>query len=267
LNQVIQEIRVEGLFLDYDGTISPLNVTREKSAVPQETAVILQSIKQIIPVGVLTTKDMSFICQRTPFASAWCAIGGLEIKIGEKLITDERVQKALPYISMALRYARENGGKQLFIEEKQSLKGQTLAFCVDWRQANNPKQAKTTADNIFDYCLRLHLNAVKYEEQPFIDVYPCAIDKGEALAEMKKHLGLTKGIMYFGDSKVDNPAFNTAEISVGVLHEETHANLTCDYYVKFEDVAGLLHHLKANAMVFSRNFPEILSERMGKEKK
>ena len=263
-NQSIQEMRVEGLFLDYDGTISPLDVPREKSAVPQETATILQSVKQVIPVGVLTTKDMSFIAPRTPFASAWCAIGGLEIKIGKKIITNEQAQKALPQIELALRYARENSQKQLYIEEKRSSTGQTLAFCIDWRQATYLTQAKPIADNIFEYCQRLHLNTIKYEEQPFFDVFPCEIDKGKALADMKKYLELTSGIMYLGDSKVDNPAFNIADISVGVLHEETHANLTSRYYVKYENVAGLLHHLKANALIFSPNFPEILLKRGGK---
>jgi HAD superfamily hydrolase (TIGR01484 family) len=259
------QIRVEGLFLDYDGTISPLNVPREESKVPEETEAILRRIRQLIPVGITTTKDLSFIVPRTPFASAWCAIGGLEIKIGEKIIVDQHVQKALRFISPALQYTSQHSDNYLFIEEKRDSAGETIAFCVDWRKHQNSKDAETKANNVMDYCQRLPLNVIKYEGQPFFDVYPCPIDKGKALVELKRNLGVSGAIMYMGDSKVDNPAFNIADVSVGVLHEETHANLTCNYYVKYESVASLLQHLKENNMVFSQDFPEISLSRSGKE--
>ena len=39
--KVIGKMKVDGLFLDYDGTISPLNVTRGESRVPEETQAML----------------------------------------------------------------------------------------------------------------------------------------------------------------------------------------------------------------------------------
>jgi HAD superfamily hydrolase (TIGR01484 family) len=263
--QNLNQIKVEGLFLDYDGTISPLNVPREKSKVPEETEAILHRIRPLIPIGITTTKDMSFIVPKTPFASSWCAIGGLEIKIGERIITGQYSKKALRYISLAMQYIRNNSDNLLFIEEKRNSAGETIAFCVDWRQSHNSKDAETKANNVMAYCQRLPLNVIKYEEQPYFDVYPCPIDKGKALGELKRNLGLSGGIMYMGDSKADNAAFKVADISVGVLHEESHANLTCDYYVKFENVANLLQHLKENNMIFSQDFPEISLSRFGKE--
>jgi HAD superfamily hydrolase (TIGR01484 family) len=265
--QSLDQIRVEGLSLDYDGTISPLNVPRDESKVPKETEAILYRIKSLIPVVITTTKDLSFIVPKTPFASGWCAVGGLEIKIGERIIKGQYSQKALRYISLAMQYARNNGDNLLFIEEKRGSTGETIAFCVDWRQSQSSRDAETKANNVMAYCQRLPLNVIRYEEQPFFDVYPCPIDKGKALIELKRNLGLSGGIMYMGDSKADNAAFKVADISVGVLHKESHANLTCDYYVKFENVASLLQHLKENNMVFSRDFPEISLTRFGKEGK
>jgi HAD superfamily hydrolase (TIGR01484 family) len=263
--QNLNQNKVEGLFLDYDGTISPLNVPREESKVPGETEAILHRIRQLIPVCITTTKDLSFIVPRTPFASAWSAIGGLEIKIDERIILDRNVQKAIRFISPALQYTRQHSDNYLFIEEKRDSTGQTIAFCVDWRQHQNTKEAEVKANDVMNYCQRLPLNVIRYEEQPYFDVYPCPIDKGKALTDLKRNLGVSGAIMYMGDSKVDNPAFNIAEFSVGVLHEETHANLTCHYYVKFENVAILLQHLKENNMVFSPHFPEISLSRDGKE--
>jgi HAD superfamily hydrolase (TIGR01484 family) len=262
--QSLNQIRVEGLFLDYDGTISPLDVPREKSEVPEETEAILHRIRQLIPLGITTTKDLAFIVPRTSFANAWSAIGGLEIKIGEKIILDEHVQKALRFIAPAMQYTRNNSNGLLFIEEKLDSAGETIAFCVDWRQHQNTREAEAKANDVMSYCQRLPLNVIRYEKQPYFDVYPCPIDKGKALVELKQNLGVSGGIMYMGDSKVDNPAFNIAEFSVGVLHEETHANLTCRYYVKYENVAGLLRHLKENNMVFSQDFPEISLSRVAK---
>jgi HAD superfamily hydrolase (TIGR01484 family) len=255
-----EPVKVNGLFLDYDGTISPLNIPREKSRVPEETAAILNRIKQLIPIGIITAKDMSFIVPKTPFASAWGAVGGLEMKIREKIIIAPRMQATLSYMSLALQYARSHSDKYLFIEEKKDSSGKTIAFCVDWRQSPDSTESENRASQVIAYYERLHLDVIKYRGQPFFDVYPCPIDKGTALAELKRNLGVSSSIMYMGDSKVDNPAFNIADISIGVLHEESHANLTCDYYVKFESVANFLRHLRENDLIFSQNFPEISIE-------
>ncbi len=261
----IGQMKIQGLFLDYDGTISPLNVSREESKVPQETEKILYRLKQLIPVGIITTKDLSFIVRRTPFASAWCAIGGLEMKIGDRVTKDPRVLSALPYISLALEYAKRWSDKGLFIEEKHDSSGRTIAFCVDWRQSQDQKEAEARASKVMAGCQKPPLNVIKYEGQPFFDVYPCRTDKGKALAELKRNLGVQDGVMYMGDSKVDNPAFRVADIGIGVLHEESAGDLDCDYYVKFEDVASLLQHLAENSLVFSQDFPEITLSRIGKE--
>jgi HAD superfamily hydrolase (TIGR01484 family) len=252
-------MKMDGLFLDYDGTISPLNVTREESKVPEETQAILSQIKEHIPIGIITTKDLSFILPRTPFATAWGAIGGLEMKIGKRIIIDPRVQAALPYISLALGYARRCSDTLLFIEEKKDSAGQTVAFCVDWRHSQDPQESESRASRVLASCQRPPLNVIKYEGQPFFDVYPCNVDKGRALAVLKRNFNLRSGVMYIGDSKVDNPAFEVADIGIGVLHKESKTDLNCDYYIKFEDVAGLLRRLIENNLVFYRDFPGITS--------
>ncbi len=91
-------MKVEGLFLDYDGTISPINVPRQESRVPQEIEATLYRIKQLIPVGIITTKDLSFILPRASFASVWCTIAGLEMKIGNTVVKAAGVEMALPHI-------------------------------------------------------------------------------------------------------------------------------------------------------------------------
>ncbi len=129
----ISQMKVDGLFLDYDGTISSLNVQRQESKTPKETEAVLHQIKRLIPVGIITTKDLAFILHRTPFANGWAAIAGLEIKIGSRVVKAPGVQKGLLYVLRAVEYARRWSDKYLFIEEKRDSSGQTIAFCVDWR--------------------------------------------------------------------------------------------------------------------------------------
>ncbi len=250
---------IKCLVLDYDGTISPLNVERARSRVPRKTRAVLQRIGRLIPIAIVTTKDLSFVTTRTSFAQAWSAMNGLEAKIGGRIRRKKGLLHGFKRVSLALKYARshltENGTE---IEEKQDTLRRTVAFCVDWRRAKNMAAATKEADKIAAYCRQLGLKVVRYETQPFFDVYPMLVDKGTALADLLKEMGVTNDVLYMGDSEADNPAFERSNVSVGVIHGETFLRrLTCDFYVKFENVSVFLRYLLENNLVFEPDFPMI----------
>jgi len=252
-------IRIKCLSTDYDGTISPIDVARCESHVPLETRVTLGQISRSLPVSVVTMKDLHFVTSRTPFASAWSGIGGLETQVGKRVIMKESMESMLPAQSQALNYARSRAGAAgIEIEEKQDSLGRTVAFCVDWRRAKNPAKAKNEAERIVEHSKELGLCVLKYEGQPFYDVYPIAPDKGEALQQMLHELAVKDGVMYRGDSAADNSAFRNSSVSVGIIHSETQTNhLDCDYFVKFEDVPEFLKTLIAKNYEFSSDFPMV----------
>lgn len=254
------EVLVKALFLDYDGTISPLNVSRSESMVPSENMKVLRQISRQIPVAVISTKDLSFVVKRTPFACAWSSLGGLEMKIGDAVTRASCLTKTTPYLIAALKYAEGLSGDGLIIEEKQDSEGATLAFSVDWRQAGNRRDAKERALKVISYCEALPVVTIKYEGQPFFDVFPCPVNKGKALSELKRKLGLRDGVLYMGDSVVDNAAFEAADVAVGVIHEETPDNLACDCFVRFEDVSAFLKTLLRGGFFFSPELPVILQK-------
>ena len=254
-------IKVEHLSTDYDGTISPIQVARSESHVPLETRALLSQIGRSLPISIITMKDLHFITSRTPFANAWSATGGLETQIGKRILKNESVDSKLPMISKALEYAKTQANAAgIEIEEKQDSEGQTIAFCVDWRRTKNLDTAKQVADRIIDYSNALGLQVLRYESQPFYDVYPISPDKGKALQEMLSEIAVKKGVMYLGDSETDNAVFKNSivSVSIGVIHDESQLrNLECDYLLKFEDVPVFLKTLIMKNFQFSSSFPMI----------
>jgi hydroxymethylpyrimidine pyrophosphatase-like HAD family hydrolase len=99
---------------------------------------------------------------------------------------------------------------------------------------------------------------VRYEDQPFIDVYPVAPNKGRALRGILEELAIDDGVLYVGDSETDNSAFQNSNVSVGVIHSRTHSDdLESDFFVNFGDVSSFLENIVKNSFRFSPNFPNI----------
>ncbi len=148
------QVPVNAIFLDYDGTISPTNVSRDESKVVEETKVILEKLSKRIPIAIITSKDPWFVLPRTPFARAWSTISGLDNIVGKKSIESSIHSKKLELLAAALESAQlQMTPLGIEVEAKRNSKGQLVAFCVDWRRSKDKKASESCA-KAFASCLK-----------------------------------------------------------------------------------------------------------------
>lgn len=255
-----KKTRISALFLDFDGTISSINTPTEKPHLTSEIKQDLQKIAGRIPIAVITTKDMRFVQPQVPFAQAWAAIGGLEIKIGNREWVAPQAADGhllVDTLSNQIEDAAERIDDNIYVEKKRLSNGNVVAFCVDWRLGRDWKKIRACIDPLMETCKQRGFRVLRYAGRPYIDVYPCEIDKGRALSFLRDELKIDGPVMYMGDSELDNSAFRLADISVGVLHEGAPTELECEFYVQFDHVKEFLGELWANHLTFSPDFQSI----------
>jgi HAD superfamily hydrolase (TIGR01484 family) len=252
----VNRMKISAIFSDYDGTLSQLESRRENAVLSPILRRLLTKVSKHTTFGIVTTKDLSFIRERVPFAHGISASCGLEVQVGERILLDDRVREPNQVLEKTYReilkqvlQARDN----LVIERKEAEDEHLIGFCVDWRLARNWEEAKRIAAPLLDYGRKQGLYVVESDVSPFANIYPMKIDKGEAFTKLKKELAVTGSIMYLGDSEADDPAFQLADVSVGVKHRRVMPKLQCGFRVEFFELESLLTRLIDTDFDFREN--------------
>jgi hydroxymethylpyrimidine pyrophosphatase-like HAD family hydrolase len=169
---------------------------------------------------------------------------------------------------------------QVFVERKfataSRLAGREAILAgvtIDWRHLKYWESFKKTTEPLLDEMINKHteqrsmftspsakLYIQTYSSHPFIDVYAIKCDKSLAfdnvmsnISHVWKSNNENEGhILYLGDSENDNPAFNMADVSIGIKSDERLSpNLECQYSINFHQLSTFLKGLQANDFVFS----------------
>ena len=233
-------MKISAIFSDYDGTIAPDDVPLEESKVPDEIADALRALASRLPVAIITSKDYSFVGPRTPFAKAWACASGLEMVLADgRRFSSERVSGRLVE---GLRYVMDRWRDGTIFEVKHSTAGKPLGFSVDWRGESAPSVDLVTATTTRLESMGL---AVAYDRtSPFLDVFGARPDKGRALEELRRLLGVEGKVLFMGNSTPDNPAFDRADVSLCVESGQDIERLTCRNVVRFDDLVPFLRSLE-----------------------
>jgi len=239
-------VKVQALFSDYDGTLCPLELRREDAFITPRLRRLLTKTSKSIPLGIVTTKDLDFIKDRVPFAHGISATCGLELQVGDRIIIDERLREpnknmAKVYQDLVSRILQIKDN--IVIERKELEGGDLIAFCIDWRLSRNWDEARRMEAPLLASCREKGLYVVESDITPFANVFPFQVDKGAAFARLRTELGVTGPVMYLGDTEVDDPVFQLADISVGIKHRRVMPALHCKYRLEFLELESFLSKL------------------------
>lgn len=140
--------------------------------------------------------------------------------------------------------------------------GILAAISLDYRQIQKWEHYKTNIEpyvlnSIQQFVLSLpnDLFVQTYSDHPFIDIYSMHLDKGQAIDAISLMLNLSKAqkVLYLGDSENDNPAFQKADLSIGIRsHERVKTKLDSDYLIQFNELTPFLQKLYTEDFVFNR---------------
>ena len=248
-------MKITAIFSDYDGTLAPDDVPREVSQVRRSLLGPLERLASRIPLAIITSKDYSFVGPRTPFASAWACVSGLDIVVkGRKLPPDPQTSGRL---EEAVEVARRILGPGPSVELKRSAtSNRLLGFSIDWRLNAVPTPGNLRA-------LEERLSAmglwVVYDPQlPFVDAFGAEPDKGTALNRLKGLLGVRGKVLFLGDSRSDVPALRSADMGICVDHGQDLDVVGWPHSVPVERLAAFLDDLYDNDLEADAPGPENL---------
>jgi hydroxymethylpyrimidine pyrophosphatase-like HAD family hydrolase len=226
-----------GILFDFDGTLSPLNVSRDVAKIRDDVVAVLKELAKGYVLGVVSSKDCNFLLSKAPFFHSYVCVNGLEILTNEYMLLDSVVigKNLLKAIEDVYFEAKEL--QNVIIEEKRSLLGFLLGISIDWREYGKPPE---NLGNVIKIAVSKGLHIVSYKHSPFVDIYVSRKNKGEAVKMLRAVLNLEK-LIYAGDGENDIPAFKVADIAVFIRHDfNQELKLDVDYEVKFEELGRWL---------------------------
>ena len=244
-------MKIDAFFSDYDGTIAPIGVPRDESRIFEGVEVQLKKIGRQVPLCIVTSKDFDFVYPRCNFAAGWACVSGLDIRLADGR---RFAEKRLADLTRPLEFAKSMEVEGVLTELKRGPSGELLGLSIDWTEV--PELGDSIVENLRTMSGKGIIST--YDgASPFADFYAASPDKGKALKELKRLLGVQGNAMFIGDGPADNKAFDQAEFAVGVSHGQALDELRCEFMVDQAKLEEFLQSLSDQQMEFTPGPPGV----------
>ncbi len=215
------------VFLDYDGTLTPIVETPDKAVLSDEMREVLKELKEVLPLAIISGRSLDDLMNRVSVDGIYYAGNhGAEIFDGEKVIVSRETEREKILMAEILNRLKESlqGIEGLIIEDK------GITTSVHFRKVRVKdlnrlfKEFKRITREYLD-TFRITIGKKVFEIRPI-----SAWNKGDAVEWILGSYGNNRIPLYIGDDVTDEDAFKVIQgrgVSIGVG-----LNCKVDYYLK-----------------------------------
>jgi trehalose-phosphatase len=232
----VQEIAGAGerslaIFLDYDGTLTPIVSHPEKAFLSDSTRQTLRALAMQAPVAILSGRELEDVRKRVAIDGiVYAGSHGFDIA-GPRGLQRQEAREFLPALDVAEKELREKlaGIAGALIERKR------FSIAAHYRKVNEsdfPRLERAASEVAARHRELRRMEGKKvYELLPNIDW-----DKGKAVLWLLENLGLKDGKVrpiYVGDDRTDEDAFRVLrQCGTGILVSEQPRPTAASYSLK-----------------------------------
>ena len=253
----VQEIAGAGdrslaIFLDYDGTLTPIVSHPEKAFLSDSTRQTLRTLATQAPVAILSGRELEDVRKRVAIDGiVYAGSHGFDIAGPRRLRRQEAIE-FLPALDVAEKELREKlaGIADALVERKR------FSIATHYRKVNEndfPKLERAVSE-----VAAQHRELRRMEGKKVYELLPCTDwDKGKAVLWLLERLGLERAgarPIYIGDDRTDEDAFRALQQrGVGIVVSEEPRATAANYSLKDPtEVERFLRELGAAAVAGGR---------------
>jgi trehalose-phosphatase len=219
------------VFLDYDGTLTPIVSHPEKAFLSDSMQQTLQALVMQAPVAILSGRDLADVRERVNIgAIVYAGSHGFDIA-GPHRLRKEMAAEFLPELDMV----EKELGKQLAEIDSAHLERKRFSIAAHYRnveESDVPKVERAVSE-----VAALHRGLRKMDGKKVCELLPdIDWDKGKAVLWLLETLGLEQANVrpiYIGDDRTDEDAFRAlGQRGVGILVSEQPRLTAASYSLK-----------------------------------
>jgi trehalose-phosphatase len=229
--EIAQRSDRPAIFLDYDGTLTPIVSHPEKALLSDSMRQALQALVMQAPVAILSGRDLDDVRHRVNIgAIVYAGSHGFDIA-GPRGLRKEMATEFLPKLDVV----EKELGKQLPGIAGAHVERKRFSIAAHYRNVNEsdvPKVERAVSEVAARHRELRRMDGKKvYELLPDIDW-----DKGKAVLWLLETLGLERAkvrAIYIGDDRTDEDAFHAlGQCGVGILVSEQPRPTAASYSLK-----------------------------------